>query len=688
MLAAGLSACAPALGPSASSGAPGVHPISTADPLAEAGGIAAGAFGVVWFDAAACGCIEQVTPNGPGRQVSLGLGSDPRSIASGPQGTVWVAANGALDRIRPDGNVTRYAVSEPLPTARGQIAVAPDGTVWFASGDGVGRLRTRGSASSSKDDVVRFTAGFRGGGAPRGLAIDAAGGVWFAGGDAGLGHVSESGSVSYQPVAVAALGGVDLVAAGGEQVWFAQEDDSDQVHRLTLRGSVALEGPQTVPIASRPDDVQATGLAALDDGTLWFTGRRFAASEDEELVGSISGGGVRTFPIAETGSGLGQIAIASDGALWVQERQRGLARLTPGGALERFVAPAPLDSIPDGIAAGADGNVWLSEPHADQVVRVTPEGEIGAVRNGIVPNSEPTSIAAGPDGALWAIQPALESSPNRIGEAGLLRVTTRGVVTSYPFSATGARVAGSPRPGGSVWFTETYGSPFLGRALPSGQIVQVPYSDAIPSDLAVGPADDAWGTVGTRVVRVMPSGVERSWDVGALAQGLCWGDGALWIAGGANGVARLSSGGQLRWYATPAASDVQTVAVGSDGSIWFTGVPDNLLGRLLPDGTLRWYELSAVPEAPSPTPSASISIAPTNPSDPTGDGIERQLKFGPGGSLWLTRSDEPSVDRIDVGALQAVNPTPAVPAWAPAVVMVAIALAATGAAMLWRRRSG
>jgi hypothetical protein len=110
-----------------------------------------------------------------------------------------------------------------------------------------------------------------------------------------------------------------------------------------------------------------------------------------------------------------------------------------------------ISGLPDGIAAGPDGNLWFTEFYGDRIGRITPAGVVTEFSTGVSTNSHPDGIAAGPDGNLWFT----EFDGNRIG-----RITPAGAVTEF---STGIGAASKPDgiaagPDGNLWFTELDGN--------------------------------------------------------------------------------------------------------------------------------------------------------------------------------------------------------------------------------------
>src|SRR5437868_4044220 len=56
--------------------------------------------------------------------------------------------------------------------------------------------------------------------------------------------------------------------------------------------------------------------------------------------------------------------------------------------------------VPQGIAAGSDGNLWFTEFYDNAIGRITTSGTITLTPTPTA-NSGPTDITAGPDGNMW-----------------------------------------------------------------------------------------------------------------------------------------------------------------------------------------------------------------------------------------------------------------------------------------------
>jgi virginiamycin B lyase len=101
-----------------------------------------------------------------------------------------------------------------------------------------------------------------------------------------------------------------------------------------------------------------------------------------------------------------------------------------------------------------------------------------------------SAIAAGPDGAMWFS-----------GRGNIGRITTAGVVTSYPIPTSGAGSEGiTAGPDGAMWFTESGtngGAPFakIGRTTTKGvkfTEYALPDPNSIPTAITAGPDGALW----------------------------------------------------------------------------------------------------------------------------------------------------------------------------------------------------
>jgi hypothetical protein len=124
--------------------------------------------------------------------------------------------------------------------------------------------------------------------------------------------------------------------------------------------------------------------------------------------------------------------------------------ITPTGALRDHVA----ENVPLAITTGPDGNIWASGPRfdlqtgaviGDIIERISLSGSVTTFSVGTT-SSSPSSISAGPDGNLWFTEP----DANQIG-----RITPAGQITLFTVPTSGSQPTGIVAgPNGNIWFTE------------------------------------------------------------------------------------------------------------------------------------------------------------------------------------------------------------------------------------------
>ena len=233
------------------------------------------------------------------------------------------------------------------------------------------------------------------------------------------------------------------------------------------------------------------GITAGADGNLWFT-NVFSGK-----YGRITPAGVATSFGARTSVQPYGITAGPDGNLWATERQgQQIARITPSGTITRFPASGTLSAKPERwITAGADGNLWFTENTApESVARITPTGAITEFALGSGSNREPTAVAAGPDGNVWVA----ERYANDI-----VRVTPSGQMTHFPLPTANAEpFAVATGSDGNVWFAEAQA---IGRITPTGTITEFP-SAVLPNNLYLVPGADGnlWLPGNARVTVAKP----------------------------------------------------------------------------------------------------------------------------------------------------------------------------------------
>jgi streptogramin lyase len=168
-------------------------------------------------------------------------------------------------------------------------------------------------------------------------------------------------------------------------------------------------------------------------------------------------------------------------------RLEGLEDRTVPSTVNLFSVPT-LNSVPAGITAGPDGNLWFTETststfRGDQIARITPDGQITEFATP-TPYGQPTFITAGPDGNLWYSENAM----NQIG-----RVTPDGQFSEFPLPTPGGSVGITAGPDGNVWFIHGNN---IAQITPDGNVTEfpIPTPNSLPSGITTGPDGNLWFT--------------------------------------------------------------------------------------------------------------------------------------------------------------------------------------------------
>ena len=154
--------------------------------------IVSGPDGALWFTAVSACCspnshdvIGRVTTSGQFTMRSLPSGQglpNAGGLAVGPDGALWFTEGDAIGRITTGGTISSFSA----PGADGDIAKGPDDALWYTAGnDALGRITTGGQTT-----VFPLTACST----PAALATGSDGNIWFIGN--AIGRVTTSGTAT------------------------------------------------------------------------------------------------------------------------------------------------------------------------------------------------------------------------------------------------------------------------------------------------------------------------------------------------------------------------------------------------------------------------------------------------------------------------------------------------------------
>jgi virginiamycin B lyase len=85
-------------------------------------------------------------------------------------------------------------------------------------------------------------------------------------------------------------------------------------------------------------------------------------------------------------SGPQHMTVGQDGAIWFTEIRDRVGRIAMDGSIREFSQGIPFRSFVGGIVWGPDGNLWFTLYRGNELVRMTPAGQITRFRNGIYPS--------------------------------------------------------------------------------------------------------------------------------------------------------------------------------------------------------------------------------------------------------------------------------------------------------------
>ncbi|HEY4394715.1 MAG TPA: hypothetical protein VGP64_11660, partial [Polyangia bacterium] len=223
-----------------------------------------------------------------------------------------------------------------------------------------------------------------------------------------------------------------------------------------------------------------------------------------------SAGMIAEYTVPSASYDLQAIAAGPDGNLWITESNASkIAQVYTWGYVAEYSLPSA-SAEPYGITAGPDGNIWFTELNDNKIGRLAIATGTVTEYYVLTANAYPYRIAAGSDGNLWFT----EQGAGKIG-----RITPGGTVTEFALAAgayPGAIVGGSD---GNLWFQQSSG---IGRITPTGTVTNfsLPTSGAVVPNLALGADGNVWFSeqYNNKIAKVTPAGTFTEYNIsGATA---------------------------------------------------------------------------------------------------------------------------------------------------------------------------
>ena len=288
-----------------------------------------------------------VAPLGVVTEVTAGISADtePYEIVAAPDGNLWFTEPRAnrIARVTPRGIVTELTAGIASSTAPLHLTVGPDGNLWYSSAyrNQISRITTGGS-------VTDFPAGDASGRIGS-LTQGPDGNLWYVKSRA-VGRMSPTGEVAEFTAGISPSPSLSDIAAGPDgNLWFT-EYQGGRVGRITPAGQVT----EFVVVAD--PELPVSGIVAGPDGTMWFT-------VDGHVHRIAMDGTVSALPYP----GVHTMTVLGDGTVWYVGEDV-IGRITPTGTLRMFSVDAKATLID--LAAGPDGNIWVTDMQRDLVARV------------------------------------------------------------------------------------------------------------------------------------------------------------------------------------------------------------------------------------------------------------------------------------------------------------------------------
>jgi len=290
----------------------------------------------------------------------------------------------------------------------------------------------------------------------------------------------------------------------------------------------------------------------------------------------------------------GNVYVADPGAAQV-------AKISPQGTVQLFEFKSSVN--PTGIVAATDGNVWFLDGGSGRIGRLTPAGRTTFFT--LPPDSFGSQQSAydlvpGGNGGIWF------SNQSEIG-----LITSSGSMKFFPLTDFGG---GSPLEfvadsAGNAWFLSggelglgDEAPADIGHVSPNGTLQNIPLGDITPYQIAIGPGGNLYfsgdNTLSAVIGSITPTGVVTSAACDFTAsQMLTARDGSLWIDTDDGRLVHIATGLQPQVIGMSLFSSPATQA--TDGNIWFATTDTNQLGRLTAAGNLTEYSIPADGDDPA-----------------------------------------------------------------------------------------
>jgi streptogramin lyase len=356
------------------------------------------------------------------------------------------------------------------------------------------------------------------------------------------------------------------VAASSTSIWVTEQSGSlasiDPVTQVATQYNIPTPNSGPTAIALGPDK-----------NSMWFL--ETTANQVGEI--NLTTDAITEYPLLDTANaGLSGITAGPADEVWFTESNANKVGMidTQTGAISEFPLPGT-SAKPKSITYGPDGNLWIADAGANQLVSFNPITHVATVHSiGGTTNDALDAITVGPDQNIWFT----ETAANAIG---MFNLTTQKFATAISLGSGAEPMGIAAGPDGNIWVTETqvqnqysYGC-FAVYKLATGKVT--PFVNQDLYGVALG---------------AITSGPGTSKD--------------LWASGGSAGeAAEVSTAGTTTTITLPTTVDDNQVptSIVSDlnGNIWFTLPGDFEVGVFDPKTDLSTeFSLESLTGSPDP----------------------------------------------------------------------------------------
>jgi streptogramin lyase len=333
------------------------------------------------------------------------LHSRPFRITPGPDGNLWFTDTNSdmIGTITPDGQVTEYPIGDgKVPY---DIVAGRDGLLWFTE-----NVNDKAGAVNTDGQLVHeyYAPGVDA--RPTGITVAPNGDIWWVDGGSGqdvendVSHLTKNGDVINHELFPCACFGIGITVGPDSKLWAVEElgvadgEAKGTVDKISKNGTKVKR--YGIPAPPFSDQHLPAWDAAGPDGRVWFT----EFSRTQHAVGAVTAQGkIVEYGLPGTASNTGGITTGIDGNLWVTEPDANrVTVLRPDGS---FVKSYTVHQEPVGITIGPDGNMWFANALSGEIGRIPTAaantGYVLDVAPGFVPAER--TIALG-DTVQWVLE--------------------------------------------------------------------------------------------------------------------------------------------------------------------------------------------------------------------------------------------------------------------------------------------